>query len=279
MSMKQQITDRFSMRDRLTMLYACTVAILVLMIAASVAGVLYSRTIYPGEELRRMFLPNDVVNLCLGLPFLLASLLVAWRKHLIGFLALLGALLFVLYNYLVYVLAMPFGVPFLLYLALVLLSTCALVILIAHIDAAATRQRLAGAVPERVAGSILTGLGALFFFRAVGILIRGIAQHAPIARTDLAVDFADLLITPLWIIGGVLLILRKPLGYVASIGLLFQASALFIALAAFLPLQSLIVGGPFRWTNVAAILVMGSVCFVPLVLFVRKAGSRQRSPL
>ncbi len=159
-----------------------------------------------------------------------------------------------------------------LYLALVLLSVCALVILIARIDAATTRQRLAGATPERIAGSVLTGLSALFFFRAIGILTRGIAYHTPIARTDSAVDFADLSIIPLWMIGGILLILRKAFGYVAGIGLLFQASMLFIALAVFLPLQSLLVGAPFRLADAVAILLMGTVCFVPLVLFVRVAG-------
>jgi len=86
-------------------------------------------------------------------------------------------------------------------------------------------------------------------------------------------------VNPLWIIGGVLLIGRKAFGYVVSIGLLSQASMLFIALAVFLPLQSFLMGGPVRLADAVMILVMGSVCFVPLFLFVRKAGSRQRSPL
>jgi hypothetical protein len=248
-------------------------AILVLMIAASVAGVLYSHTVYPADYLWRMFLPNDIVNLCIGLPFLLISLLLTWQNRLTGLLALPGALLFVLYNSLVYVLAMPLGFVFLLHFSMVLLSVCVLVMLAARIDASAVRQRLAGAVPERVAGGALTGLGALFLFRAFGILLLGIIHQTPIARTDLAVDIADLLIAPLWIAGGILLILRKPLGYVASIGLLSQASMLFIALAVFLPLQSLLTGGPFRLADSVMILVMGSVCFVPLVLAVRKAGS------
>jgi hypothetical protein len=246
--------------------------ILVLMIVASMGGILYSQKVYPADELRRMFLPNDVVNLCLGLPFLLVSLLLVWRNRLIGLLALLGALLFILYNYLVYVLAIPLGVLFLLHFALVLMSTCALVILVSRIDASTIRERLAGAVLERAAGSVLTGLGVLFLLRAIGMLISGITHRTPIPRTDVAVDVADLLITPLWVIGGVLLIRRKTFGYVASVGLLFQASMLFIALAVFLPLQSFLMGGAFRLADAVMILVMGSVCFVPLVLFVRKAG-------
>lgn len=253
--------------------------ILVFMIAASVAGVLDSQTVYPADDLRRMFLPNDIVNLCIGLPFLLVSLLLAWRSRLTGLLALFGALLFVLYNYLVYVLALPFGMLFLLHFSMVLLSACALVILVSRIDASAVRRRLAGAVPVRVAGCVLTGLGALFLFRSLGILLLGVAHKAPIARTDLAVDLADLLITPIWIAGGVLLIFRKPIGYVASIGLLSQASMLFVALAVFLPLQSLLTGSPFRFADAIVILLMGSVCFVPLVLFVRRAGLSKSSSI
>ena len=274
MSSNQNSTTKLPITGRLTMPFVCTMAIGVLMIAASVAGVLYSHTFYPADDLRRMFFPNDVVNLSIGLPFLLVSLLLVWRNRLIGLLALFGALLFVLYNYLVYVLAMPRGIPFLLHLALVLLSTCALVILVSRIDASTVRQRLAGAVPERVAGSVLTGLGALFLLRAFGMLMRGITHQIPIARTDFAVDLADLLITPLWIVGGVLLILRKAFGYVAALGLLIQASLLFIGLIMFLLLQPFLTGVPVHWSDVVLIFAMGSVCFVPLILFVRGTESR-----
>jgi hypothetical protein len=105
------------------------------MITASLGWILYSHAVYPADDLRGMLLPNDVVNLCIGVPSLLVSLLLVWQKKLPGLLALFGALLFVLYNYLVYVLAMPRGTPFLLHLALVLLSACALVILVSRDDA------------------------------------------------------------------------------------------------------------------------------------------------
>ena len=264
-------------KGKMTVLRACTVVILVLMITASVAGVLFSHLVYPADDLRRMFLPNDVVNLCIELPFMLVSLLLIWQSKLTGLLALPGALLSVLYNYLVYVLAMPIGIAFGVHLALVFLSTCALVSLIAHIDASAVRQRLLRSVPERATGAVLTGLGALIFFRASGILLRGIAHQTPIARTEFALNVADSLVAPLWITGGVLLFLRRAFGYVAAIGLFFQASILFIALAALLPLQSLLTGGPPRLADAVVMLVMGSVCFTPIIFFLRGAESRQSS--
>jgi hypothetical protein len=272
-------TTELPIAGKLAISFACAMAILVLTIAASVAGVLHSHAFYPADDLRRTFLPNDVVNLSIGLLFLMVSLLVTWRGRLAGLLALPGALLFVLYNSLVYVLGLPFGMLFLLHFGMVLLSACASVILVARIDASAVRRRLAGVVPERFAGCVLTGLGALFLFRSLGILLLGITHKNPIARTDLAVDLADLLITPIWIAGGILLIFRKSIGYVASIGLLSQASMLFVALSVFLPLQSLLTGGPFRFADAIVILLMGSVCFVPLVLFVRGAELSQSSSI
>jgi len=250
--------------------------IMVLLLTASVAGVLYSRTVYPVDELRRMFLPNDVVNLSIGLPFLMVSLLLVWRDRFAGLLALPGALFYMLYNSLIYALALPFGIMFLLHFAIVSLSACASVILVKRIDAPAVRRRVARAVPARSIGGILTGLGVLLFLRALGVVLSGMTHHTPLARSDLAVGLVDLLITPLWIAGGLLLVLRRAFGYVAAPALLFQASMLFLALIAFLVLQPSLTGTSFRWVDIIVVFVMGLTCFVPLVLLLEGARAHGR---
>ena len=78
MSSHQHSTTDLPITGKLTIHFAYAMAILVLLLTASVAGVLYSRTVYPVDDLRRMFLPNDVVNLSIGLPFLTVSLLLIW---------------------------------------------------------------------------------------------------------------------------------------------------------------------------------------------------------
>ncbi len=80
---------------------------------------------------------------------------------------------------------------------------------------------------------------------------------------------ADLLVTPVWVIGGILLWRRQAFGYVLGTGLLFQASMLFVGLLGFFVLQPQLAGTPFRAADFAVILVMGLVCFVPFGLFVR----------
>jgi len=275
MGFRQKNTAGLPITGSLTTVCTCTVVISTLMTVVSVGGILFRQAVYPSTDLRRMFVPNDVASLCTGLPLLPVSLFLIRRRKSIGLFSLSGALLFVLYNYLIYLFAMPTGIMFPLHLALIILSACAQGSLIAQIDAPSVRQRLAGAVPARATGGILAAFGVLFLMRAVGVLAPAMAYHTPIARTESAVDIADLLITPLWIFVGFLLILRKAYGYVVAPGLLFQAGMLFIALIVFLVLQPFLTGVPFRWIDIVVIVAMGSVCFVPLFVFIREAAQRE----
>ena len=81
--------------------------------------------------------------------------------------------------------------------------------------------------------------------------------------------------SPSWIIGGVLLWRRKALGYVVGLGLLFQASMLFIGLITLFLLQPLISGNRFRPNDVLVVFAMGLICFVPFALFARGATLKQ----
>jgi hypothetical protein len=249
--------------------YLFSLLIAVMTAVASIAGLLYPNDIYPTDELRQSFLANDVVNLFIGLPILLFSMWLAWRGRLIGLLFWPGALLYTVYNYLVYLFGMPFNVMYPLYLAIVTLSIYTTIGLVATIDGDAVKQRLNGRVPERVAGGILAGLGALFFLRVIGEIIGALIDQAVIPETELALLVTDFLITPAWIIGGALLWRRQALGYVVGTGLLFQASMLFIGLIMLMLLQPLLTSTPLALIDIVVVFVMGLVCFIPFGLFVR----------
>lgn len=256
-------------KREIALIYAFSFLIAILMATVSVAGLLYRTTIYPTEELLRAFVSNDVVNLFIGLPILLGSMWLAWRGKLVGLLCWPGALFFVLYNYIVYAFASPLNWAFLFYLALVMLSVYSLISLVASIDGKAVHQRLTGAVPERFAGGVLVGLGFLFFLRVIGVIVNALINGTLMAETELATNTADFFIAPAWVIGGILLWRRKEFGYVAGLGLLFQASMLFIALIIFLLLQPFLTTAPFVITDVMVVFTMGLICFVPFALFVR----------
>ncbi len=271
--------DSLPIRRNLALIYAISLIIAIFMAAASIAGLLYQTIVYPTDELLQSFLPNDVANLLIGLPMLLGSMLLARRGKLIGLLFWPGALFFVLYNYIIYVFAMPLNAAFLLHLALVMLSVYSLIGLFASIDGKAVQQRLTNAVPERLAGGVLAGLGLLFFLLVIGTIINALIRQTPIAETELALHTADFLISPAWVVCGVLLWRRKAFGYVAGLGLLFQASMLFIGLIIVLLLQPLLTAAPFVLIDVVVIFTMGLICFIPLALFVRGVVSNRNSSL
>lgn len=257
-------------RHSLAIPYGLSLVIAALTAAVSVAGLLFPAVIYPTEELHRAFASNDVVNLLIGLPLLLGSLAAAWRGRLLGLLFWPGALFYVTYNALAYTVALPFSGPFVANLILALVSAYTIYRLLSAVDAAAVREQLAGKVHERVAGGVLIGLGALFFLRGIGQLVQAAA-----AGPELAVVIADLLTTPFWVIGGILLWRKRAWGYVSGAGLLFQGSMLFVGLLIFFILQPFVAGVPFPVGDFAVIAAMSLVCLIPFGLFLRGATARR----
>lgn len=260
----------------LALVYALSSLVALLMAAASAAGILFRTTVYPSEELLRTFVANDVVNLVIGVPILVGSMGLARRGALVGLLCWPGALFFVLYNYLAYAFAMPLGWAFLVHLALATSSLYALVGLLSGIDGGAVKRLLAGVVPERFAAGALVGLGLLFFLRVIVVAADAVARGVPLADPELAVNVADFLTTPAWVIGGVLLSRRAAFGYVVGPGLLFQGSMLFVALIVFLLIQPVLTTATLALADVSVVAAMGLVLFVPFVATMRGLVARGR---
>ncbi len=266
--MHNQASVTFLKRE-IALAYVLSYLVALLMIVASLAGLLFSAALYSTAELRQAFVANDVVNLFIGLPLLFGAMALARRDKLAGLLFWPGALFYVIYNAIAYAVAMPWTVQFVGYVAQVVLSGYATIRLLTSIDAVAVRQQLASAVPEKFAGGVLAGLGGLFCLRTVAQIGGALAGQQAVAGTEMAVLVADLVCTPLWIVGGIWLWRKQALGYVSGAGLLFQASMLFVGLLVFFLLQPWLAGVPFPVEDFVVILVMGMVCFVPLGLFTR----------
>lgn len=258
----------------LTFITILSLVIALLMVVASSAGLLYPDRLYPAEELRRSFMATDVVNLCIGLPILLGSIWFARRGKLLGLLFWPGALLYVLYHYIVYTFALPLNVGFLLSLLLLTMSAYTMAGLVATIDGRAIEQQLSGAVPERLTGGVLAGLGTAFAMLALGTIVNGVATQTPMAAADLALQISDTVVSVAWVTGGVMLWRREPLGYVTGAGLLFQASMLFIGLLVYFILQPFLTTALFPVVDFVVVFVMGLVCFVPFGLFLRGVVSK-----
>ena len=263
------VINDLPLRGSLSRVIALSILVTILMIFASLVGFLFPSLTYPDDALVRSFVPNDLVNLLIGLPVLLVSMQFARKGKLVGLLLLPGALFYVFYNYAAYVIAMPPNWVYPVHLVLAFLSILALISLIGKLDAERIRVILQGSVNERIAGGILMALGLLFSLRALVIILAALFNGSILPRTDLAVNVVDVLVTPAWVISGISIWRHKSFGYATGLGVLFQGSMLFIALMVFLLVQPFLTHVPFPVVDFLVITGMGMICFVPFALFLR----------
>lgn len=246
-----------------------SLVVAVLMTLVSVAGFISPSTIYPTDEQRYTFLANDVINLVIGLPILLGSIWLTRRGKPVGLLLWPGALLYSIYNYIAYVSGLPLRFITFAYLAIVLLSAYVVYDLVRAMDRGAISEKLAGAVPVKLAGWILLLFGVVFIFRAVGLLMETSSGQAALTGGEFGTLMADLVLSTVWILGGISLLRRKALGYVSGLGLLFAGSMLFIGLIILLIIGPFLSEEPFNLMDVIVVFVMGMICFIPFGLFLR----------
>jgi hypothetical protein len=64
-----------------------------------------------------------------------------------------------------------------------------------------------------------------------------------------------------------------------GLGLLFQTSILFIELIVFLIIQPLLTSSPFLSVDILVVFIMGLICFIPFVFFMRGIGVKDNRHL
>lgn len=268
-------SDRLPVKGNLALIYGLSLAVALMMTVASAGGLVYPDRFYPTVELQQSFLPNDVVNLIIGLPALLGSMALSRRGRLLGLLLWPGTLLYVVYNAIAYAFALPLSVGLLLWFMLLTVSAYVTIGLVTIIDGKVVQRRLRGAVPERIAGIVLVSLGTAFFLRVIGVMAQALVGSTTLPDSDLAVLSSDLLTAPAWVAGGALLWRREATGYVTGAGLLFLISTLFVGLIAFMLLQPIVTDASLRLADIAVVFVMGLACFIPTGLFLRGVMSTE----
>lgn len=261
--------DNFPLAGDITLPFYLTIAVTILMAAASIGSLLFPESIYSSDEERAAFLTNDVVNLLVGVPMMLITLSMARRRKLLSLVIWPGALIYVIYNYLAYIFGMPLSWVTGLNAALVILGLAAGVILILRMDLADLSEALAGSGPRVAASVVMVVFGAGFFVQAAQKVFGFAAGSGEIARADFGVFTADLAVSVIWIAGGLLLMQRKPLGYLLGWSGMFGVVMLNVGLLAYLVLQPVLTEVPFSLVDVIVIGVFTIVCALPWILFLR----------
>ena len=247
-----------------------SLVIAVLAAAVSVAGIISGTSLYQTEEMLLQKVPTDLFTLLISVPVLLVSIWLARRGRLLGLLCWPAPLLYMLYIYIANAIGVPLGVLFLAYVAIAALSAYTLIGLVACIDAEAVRQRLAGAVPERAAGAILVVLSVLFSLMNLAYVVTALTGPAAAHPLEMPVWIVDFVVlAPAWILGGILLWRREPLGYVAGAGLLLVGCMLFLGAIISLVYTALYTASQIDWAGVVIMLVASLICVAPFALYAR----------
>jgi hypothetical protein len=271
--MNRSVAPALPIQRDLGLAYASSAVVSVAIAVVSVAGLVRgSEGLYAVESpLVQVSRGGDAANLLLGLPTLLGSMWLARRGSLVGLLLWPGALFYALYAYALYLVGAPFDALFFGYVALVTLSAWTLIGIVASIDAAEVRRRLAMA-PARSVGGALVVIAVLAYAGLTATALGSPTNEAAM-RPQWVVDYA--LGTPALLLGGVLLWRRAALGYVAATGLLLVSGLNGLAFSASALLDGLLAGRSIEPAVVAVHLVIGVVSFALLAFFDRGADRRQ----
>ena len=220
--------------------YCLSGVIAILMLVASVAGLLVHGLYRDDPWAREALRGGDLTTIAVAAPVLVVSMLLARRGSRAAQAIWLGALAYSVYNYAYYVFGAAFNDIFVLHIALFSLSIAALVLVIANIDVEAIATRFRGMRGARFIGGFLavvgTVLGSLWVILAIrfsvtGELITGLPREG--VHLVFAIDTS--LLVPALVISGILLWRRTSRGFVlgtamATMGALYQVNLLMAGL-------------------------------------------------
>lgn len=179
---------------------------------------------------------QDLVTLVLGIPLLLVSLLLTWRGKWRGRLLLTGTVGYFLYTYASYAFLAMYNPLFLCYVALMSLSFFAFVLCMMSYDIGSMRGRFREKLPVRLIGGALLFIAAMLFLlwmaRILPPLLAGGVPTVLEHYSTLVIQSMDLgFVVPVSVVGAVLLIKRRPFGYLLAPVLIVKAGTLATAVA------------------------------------------------
>jgi hypothetical protein len=217
----------------LSLVFRLTHAIATLLVASSIAGLLYGpRGWWYDADPRTLpaFLGQDLMTLAIGVPLLVLSAMRARRGSLRGLLCWMGALFYVAYSYYFYVVGGRFNAFFPLYIALVSMGTYGALAILFSLDLRGLPSRFEG-LPVRTTSAffLLTALGfAGLWLSMIDAHMQAGTELDAVGRAVIAVDGVVLL--PLLFFGGRALLRGDPLGYALAGLLLVKTAMTFVTL-------------------------------------------------
>lgn len=180
---------------------------------------------------------QDAVTMFLGIPLLLISLRISNKGLLKGKLLLTGTLGYFLYTYISYTFLSMYNSFFLIYVILMSMSFFAFTIMMLSFDMNNFSSMFSEKLPVKLVGGFLifiaVVIGLMWLKIIASPLLSGTAPQQLEHYTTLTIQALDLgFVVPCSILGGVLIIKRRPLGYLLSSVLIIKCITMLTALTA-----------------------------------------------
>ena len=215
--------------------YILSAGLAALMVAQSVLGLVFPGQYRDVEWIRLTWFGNDWVTLVVGVPLLVASLLLARRGSVRGLLLWLGMLGYGAYNYAYYMLGAALNAFFPLYIAPLVLSVVTLIFMLSRIDVAGAAVGFRTKTPVRIVGGYLVfvAVGLTFVWMGVWAAYVFAGQPTPIEPEafQLVAALDITIMVPALALGGVLLWRRKAWGYIVAAVAGIQGSLYLLVLS------------------------------------------------
>jgi hypothetical protein len=266
-------------RSDLRVAYLLSAIVAVVLAIVSAGGVFIEGLYNDNALISQAYRGQDMVTLLVAVPLLVVGLLLERRGSARGRIVWLAMLAYTLYGYLFYMLGAAFNPFFLLYVAAFALSLYALVLSVPRIDVAELTAGFSDGAARWVAIVYMlvsgVGLGVLWTGMSVGYLFTGDVP-APIVASGhpTGVVFAlDLsLIVPAMIMGAVLLLRRRPWGWLLAGVMSVKGSVYTLGLAvATIVVERTGVGSGAELPIWAGLTVLGALSAVLLLANLRSA--------
>ena len=205
---------------------------------------IYGKGLYSHDSvsMAAQAIAQDYVSLFLGVPLLLLSFYLYRKGFLKGSLLLTGTLGYFLYTYASYSFLSMYNSMFLIYVALMSASFFAFILMMMSFDVTNLPLFFSEKMPVKFLGGFLLFVSFVFGMMWTGKLGFPLLNDTPPADlqhyTTFVIQALDLgFVVPAGLLAGILLIMRKPFGYLLAPVIIIKEITLLTALTAMILLQ------------------------------------------
>ena len=214
------------------------------------------------------------MNLVIIVPLFIISLWLTLKDNIVGLLLWPGILFYLVFIYLFYSISISFQWISILYFIITTLCGYSSIGIIGKMNSDKIYIFLANRLPSSVTGGLLLLFGIFFLVLDSLNIVGYINNSSPIEiyqYTPWIVDFT--VVIPLLFIGGSLIIQKKNLGYVLSLGLLLYVILLDFGVSILYIFKWYYNEPDFDAGALIIFSVITLICFSPIYLFYKKTQS------